>query len=99
MSEIPEVVFIDKRVARTMETEDFGENDVAFVRQDVHEKAVRSASSRGRETVVQIITNPDGRLVGLSSWGRVWAFVSDTKEDPPTWVLITDELPPQELNS
>ncbi len=97
MSE-PEVVYIDKRVARQMDQEGGGDL-LAYVRQDVHENAVRAARARNRETIGQIITNPDGRLVGLSTWGRVWAFVSETKEDLPAWVLIADELPAQELDS
>jgi hypothetical protein len=94
----PEVVYIDKRVARQMDQEGGGDL-LGYVRQDVHEKAVRSAGTRERETIFQIITNPDGRLVGLSTWGRVWAFVSETKEDLPAWVLIAEELPAQELDS
>lgn len=97
MSE-PEVVFIDKRVARQMDQEGGGDL-VGYVRQDIHEAAVRSAGTRARETVVQIHTNPDGRLIGLSSWGRVWAFVSETKEDLPNWIPVTDFLPEPDLDS
>lgn len=92
----PEVVYIDKRVARQMDQEGGGDL-VGYVRQDIYEKAVRAP--RDREIVVQILTNPDGRLVGLSSWGRVWAFVSETKEDLPAWIVVTDELPQPELDS
>lgn len=94
----PEVVYIDKRVARQMDQEGGGDL-LGYVRQDIHEKAVRSARARDQEGIVQIITNPDGRLVGLSSWGRVWAFVSETKEDLPAWILIADQIPAQELDS
>lgn len=94
----PEVVYIDKRVARQMDQEGGGDL-LAYVRFDVHEKAVRSASARERETLGQIMTNPEGRLVGLSTWGRVWAFVSETKDDLPAWILVADELPAQELDS
>ncbi len=94
----PEVVYIDKRVARQMDQEGGGDL-LGYVRQDIYEKDVRDASQRDRETVVQIMTNPEGRLVALSSWGRVWAFVSETKEDLPAWVLVTDELPQPELDS
>jgi len=93
-----EIVYIDERVTRTM-SQDPDEGLVGYIRQDVHEKAVRSAGTRERETIVQILTNPDGRLVGLSSWGRVWAFVSEKKEDLPAWVAITDFLPQAELSS
>lgn len=98
MSRSPEVVYIDERVTRTMNTEP-EEGLVAYVRQDVHEAAVRKSSARGQETVVQIITNPEGRLVGLSSWGRVWAFVSEDKETIPGWVLVADQIPAHELDS
>ena len=94
----PEVVYIDKRVARQMDQEGGGDL-LGYVRQDIHEKAVRAAGARGTETVVQIITNPDGRLVGLSSWGRVWAFVAEDKDKVPAWVPVTDQLPVQELDS
>lgn len=94
----PEVVYIDKRVARQMDQEGGGDL-LGYVRQDIHEKAVRSAGTRERETIVQIHTNPDGRLIGLSSWGRVWAFVSETKEDLPAWIPVTDFLPQPELSS
>jgi hypothetical protein len=94
----PEVVYIDKRVARQMDQEGGGDL-LAYVRQDIHEKAVRSAGARERETIIQILTNPDGRLVGLSTWGRVWAFVAETKEDLPGWIIVTDQLPAQELDS
>ena len=99
MKDIPEVVIIDQRVARTMNTEDMGENDVAYVRQDIHEKAVRSAGARDRETLAQIMTNPEGRLVALSTWGRVWAFVSEDKDTVPGWVVVADALPAQDLDS
>ena len=98
MSEAPEIVFIDERVARQM-NQDGGDDLLGYVRFDVHEKAVRSASLRDRETLAQIMTNPEGRLVGLSTWGRVWAFVSETKADLPAWILVADELPTQELDS
>ena len=94
----PEIVYIDERVTRTM-TQEPDEGLVAYVRQDVHEKAVRQSSARGQETIGQIITNPEGRLVGLSTWGRVWAFVSEDKETVPGWVLVADALPIQELDS
>jgi len=94
----PEVVYIDKRVARQMDQEGGGDL-LGYVRQDIHEDAVRKAGARGQETVVQIHTNPDGRLIGLSSWGRVWAFVSETKEDLPQWIPVTDFLPQAELDS
>lgn len=94
----PEVVYIDERVTRTM-TQEPDEGLVGYIRQDVHEKAVRSAGTRERETVVQIMTNPDGRLVALSSWGRVWAFASETKDELPAWILVTDQLPQPELDS
>ena len=92
----PDVVFVDPRVAARMD-QDGGEDLVGYVRQDLYEKAVRAP--RDREIVVQIMTNPDGRLVALSSWGRVWAFVSETKEDLPAWIVVTDELPQPELDS
>ncbi len=92
----PDLVFVDPRVAARMD-QDGGEDLVGYVRQDLYETAVRG--SRDREIVVQILTNPDGRLVGLSSWGRVWAFVSETKEDLPAWIVVTDELPQPELDS
>jgi hypothetical protein len=94
----PEVVYIDERVTRTMNQEP-GEGLVGYVRQDIHEKAVRSAGARGQEKIIQIHTNPDGRLIGLSTWGRVWAFVSETKEDLPNWIPVTDFLPKPELDS
>ena len=120
MSE-PEVVFIDKRVARQMDQEGGGDL-VGYVRQDIHEAAVRSAGTRARETVVQIHTNPDGRLIGLSSRnvvGRKMSpcfpggppssrmskasistpFVSETKEDLPNWIPVTDFLPEPDLDS
>lgn len=93
-----EVVYIDPRVAANMADEPQGEL-VAYIRQDIHEAAVRKSSARAAETVVQIITNPDGRLVGLSSWGRVWAFVSEDKDTIPGWVAVTDFLPQAELDS
>ena len=98
MSAEPEIVYIDPRVARQMD-QDGGGSLVGYVRFDVHERAVRSASARDRETLAQIMTNPEGRLVGLSTWGRVWAFVSETKEDLPAWILVADVLPSQELDS
>lgn len=94
----PEVVYIDERVTRTM-TEEPGEGLVGYVRQDVHEKAVRSAGARGQEKIIQIITNPEGRLVGLSTWGRVWAFVAEDKDKTPAWIPVTDSLPAQALDS
>ena len=108
MSQAPDIVFIDPRVAfrlpsskaNAAEVQAGGSAEpVGYIRQDIHEKAVRSAGTRERETIVQILTNPDGRLVGLSSWGRVWAFVSEKKEDLPAWVAITDFLPQAELSS
>lgn len=98
MSESPEVVYIDERVTRTM-NEFPDEGLVGYVRLDIHEKAVRSAGSRGQETLVQIMTNPDGRLVGLSSWGQLFALVSPEKDDPPAWVLCAPDLPAQDLDS
>lgn len=98
MSESPDIVYIDERVTRTM-NEHPDEGLIGYVRFDIHEKAVRSAGTRERETLVQVMTNPEGRLVGLSSWGRVWAFVSETKEDLPAWILVADQLPTQELDS
>ena len=94
----PEVVYIDKRVARQMDQEGGGDL-LGYVRQDIYEKDVRAASTRDRETVVQIMTNPEGRLVALSSWGRVWAFASETKDELPAWILVTDQLPQPELDS
>ena len=94
----PELVFIDARVARQMD-QDGGGDLLGYVRQDVHEAAIKKAGARGQETLVQIMTNPDGRLVGLSSWGRVWAFVSETKEDLPAWIVVSDFLPQPELSS
>ncbi len=96
MSGEPDVIYIDPRVARQMDQEGGG-NLQGYVRQDLYETAVRG--SRDREIVVQIMTNPDGRLVALSSWGRVWAFVSETKEDLPAWIVVTDSLPQPELDS
>ncbi len=94
----PEVVYIDKRVARQMDQEGGGDL-LGYVRQDIYEKDVRAASTRDREIVVQIMTNPEGCLVALSSWGRVWAFVAEKKEDLPAWVVVTDQLPQPELDS
>ncbi len=94
----PEVVYIDKRVARQMDQEGGGDL-LGYVRQDIYEKDVRAARGRENEILVQVMTNPEGRLVGLSSWGRVWAFVSETKADLPTWILVADALPAQELDS
>ncbi len=94
----PDIVYIDKRVARQMDQEGGGDL-LGYVRFDIHERAVRSASGRDREVLVQVMTNPEGRLVGLSSWGRVWAFVSETKEDLPAWILVADKPPAQELDS
>ena len=82
-----EIVYIDERVTRTM-SQDPDEGLVGYIRQDIHEKAVRSAGTRERETIVQ-----------LPSWGRVWAFGSEKKEDLPAWVAITDFLPQAELSS
>ena len=98
MTGAAEIVYIDERVTRTMTTEP-EEGLVGYIRQDLYEKDVRAARARETEMIGQIITNPDGRLVGLSTWGRVWAFVSETKEDLPAWILIADQLPAQELDS
>ena len=92
----PEVVFIDPRVAVQMDQEGGGALQ-GYVRQDLYETALRGAREPG--TIVQIMTNPEGRLVALSTWGRVWAFVSETKEDLPAWILVADALPSQELDS
>ncbi len=94
----PEVVYIDKRVARQMDTEGGGDL-LGYVRQDIYEKDIRAARGRENEMIRQIMTNPEGRLVALSSWGRVWAFVSETKSDLPAWVLVADALPIQDLDS
>lgn len=94
----PEVVFIDPRVAVQMDQEGGGALQ-GYVRQDLYEKDVRAARGRETENIVQIMTNPEGRLVALSTWGRVWAFVSETKEDLPAWVLVADQLPQPELDS
>jgi len=93
-----DIVYLDPRVTRTMKAEP-EEGLVGYIRQDLYEKDVRRARARDQETIIQILTNPDGRLVGLSTWGRVWAFVAETKEDLPAWILITDQLPAQELDS
>ncbi len=94
----PEVVFVDPRVARQMPTEGDGELQ-GYVRQDIYESDIRAARGRENEMIRQIMTNPEGRLVALSSWGRVWAFVSETKEDLPAWILVADTLPVQDLDS
>ncbi len=92
----PELVFVDPRVARGMD-QDGGEGLQGYVRQDVYEKAVRGA--RGAETLVQIMSGPDNRLVALSSWGRVYALVAEDQGQPPTWKLVADNLEAQELDS
>ncbi len=94
----PDVVFIDPRVAVQMD-QDGGGALVGYVRQDLYEKDVRIAGGRETENIVQIMTNPEGRLVALSTWGRVWAFVSETKDDRPAWILVADQLPQPELDS
>lgn len=92
----PEVVFVDPRVAARMD-QDGGEDLVGYVRQDIHAEAVRA--NRGRETIVQIMSGPDDRLVALSSWGRVYALVAEDEAAPPAWRIVADGLPDQELDS
>lgn len=96
MSSAPELVFVDPRVAARMD-QDGGDDLVGYVRQDLYENAVRA--ERSRETIVQLLTNPEGRLVGLSSWGRVYAFYSETKGVKPDWLLMAEALPGPELDS
>ncbi len=98
MSGEPDIVYIDPRVARQMDQEGGG-NLQGYVRQDIYEADIRAARGRENEMILQIMTNPEGRLVALSSWGRVWAFVSETKADLPAWILVADALPVQELDS
>lgn len=92
----PEAVFVDPRVASRMD-QDGGEGLVGYIRQDVYENAVRS--SRGRETIVQIMSGPDNRLIALSSWGRVFALVAEDQGSPPSWKIVADPLESQELDS
>jgi len=92
----PEAVFVDPRVASRMD-QDGGEGLVGYIRQDVYENAVRS--SRGRETIVQIMSGPDSRLIALSSWGRVFALVAQDEKEPPEWTLVADGIPAPELDS
>ncbi len=94
----PDIVYIDPRVAVQMDQEGGGALE-GYVRQDLYEKDIRAARGRETEAIRQIMTNPEGRLVALSSWGRVWAFVSETKEDLPAWILVADQLPQPELDS
>jgi hypothetical protein len=93
----PDKVFIDARVARTMNQDAAGELDVAYIREDIAH--ARAAESRGREIIVQILTNPNGNLIGLSSWGRVFAFVSETEDTAPGWTIVADQLEVQGLDS
>ncbi len=96
MSAAPELVFVDPRVASRM-NQDGGDDLIGYIRQDVYENAIRT--SRGVETIVQLLTNPEGRLIGLSSWGRVFAFISPTKDVKPDWKLMSEALPAPELDS
>jgi len=82
MSAAPELVFVDPRVAARMNQDGGGDVDlIGYIRQDVYEDAIRT--SRGVETIIQLLTNPEGRLIGLSSWGRVYAFISPEKDVKP----------------
>lgn len=92
----PELVFVDPRVARTMD-QDGGEGLVGYVRQDLHEKAVRG--SRGGEMLVQLLTAPGGNLVGLTNWGRIWTLLQEDQGEAPAWKLIQDGVPKTELDS
>lgn len=99
MSRAPEVVFIDERVAATMPDQDPDDRLTAYVRQDVYEKAVRS--TRATEKLAQLIPSPEGHLLGLSTWGRVWALIGD-EDDPeklPGWELVEEGLLAVELDS
>ena len=92
----PEAVFVDPRVAAQM-NQDGGDNLVGYVRQDIYERDVRG--SRGRETIVQIMSGPEDRLIALSSWGRVFALVSMVDDEPPTWEIVAEPIAPSELDS
>jgi len=92
----PETVFVDPRVAAQM-NQDGGDNLVGYVRQDIYERDVRG--SRGRETIVQIMSGPDDRLISLSSWGRVFALVSRVEDEPPSWELVAETIAFDDLDS
>lgn len=89
--EVPERVFIDPRVAKTMNTEPFvtpGTGDpIAYVREDVVVR--RLTEARGQEFVVQIqsIMEQAGDvraeyLVALTTHGRVF------ERKGPDWILV-----------
>ena len=84
-----EKVYLDPRVTRTMKDQP-EEGLVGYVREDVVQRL--SNTIRGQETVVQIMTNPNGNLVGLTNWGRVFALVAEKPNDPPAWKLVADQL-------
>lgn len=81
----PPRVFLDERVAASLpETpadaqESIGQDVdvIAYVREDVHLEAVRSANKRSAEVIVQIVTRKnerdDERLIALTNYGRLFA--------------------------
>lgn len=90
MSDAPEIVYVDPRVARTMPDQDPDDRMVGYVRRDIYEKDVRESSARNAERIIQLLAGPEGHLVGLSTWGRVWALVSEKNGEPPGWILVQD---------
>jgi hypothetical protein len=89
MSDEPEIVYIDPRVARTMPDQDPDDRMTAFIRLDIYEKDVRGASEREVERIIQLLAGPEGHLIGLSTWGRVWALVGE-KDEVANWKLVQD---------
>ncbi len=91
-----ERIYIDPRVTRTMKDAP-EEGLVGYVREDLARKA--SAAVRGQEIIIQLITNPEGRLVGLSSWGRVYVLLQEDAGSPPVWSLVQEGIEGQGLDS
>lgn len=102
----PPRVFMDERIAaRLPETpadaqEEIGQDVdvVAYIREDVHLEAVRSASTwEGSELIVQI-SQAHGMLFGISNQGRLFAFGVTTDqaqldivpEGSESWNLIAE---------
>ncbi len=89
MSEAPEIVYVDARVARTMPDQDPDDRMIGYVRRDIYEKDVRASTARNAEKIIQLLAGPEGHLIGLSTWGRTWALVGE-KSETPTWILVQD---------
>ena len=101
MSQAPEIVFIDPRVAfrlpgskaNAAEAQAAGSSEpVGYIRQDIFEEKLRQAANVDQEIIIQIQAVGD-ILHGLSNLGRL--FAQGEVAGVPGWHLVADrELAP-----